>query len=493
LFAALFLLSGTASAAEAVSSGTCGDDVTWTFYDDGKLVIDGTGPMKDYASSNLTPWGQWRSAIKTLEVNDGVTSIGRNGFYNCDNLTAVTLPDSLKTIARYGFGYCDTLPAITLPAGIISIDDSAFSHCYNLESISIPESLETLGPSVFTGCAALTGIHVDPENRNYSSIDGVLFDRERTVLLVYPNGKGSEYTIPDCVTELAERAFSGCINLTGITMTEGLKSIGAYAFASCIKLTAVTFPRGITDIGESAFDGCEALKSISFLGSPKTIGDYAFGYCYALTGIAFYGSAPDIAKYAFSSVRKATVSYPADDPTWAGKAHRNYGGKLTWVPYSCKESGHPFPVVDPAQAPTCELAGLTAGSHCSFCGEAIVPQEVVPATGHAYDDPVFTGADDRLSASMTLTCHCGDEITIGGRLIREDGPSGILRISLSRAISGVTVWVSGYGETGQMISCSPAVCTGEDSLTLQAAVPKNRVGILFLNEESAPMFPALPL
>ena len=493
LFVMLFLLPGTASAAGVTASGTCGDDVTWTLYDDGKLVIDGTGPMDDYSSSKLRPWQQQFYNVKTVEVRDGVTKIGSNAFYNCDNLTDVTLPESLTTIARYGFGYCDTLPGITLPQGIISVDEAAFSHCYNLESVSIPESLETLGPSVFTGCTGLTDIYVDPNNRHYSSIDGVLFNQEQTILLLYPNSKGGVYAVPNGVTDLAERAFFGCINLTGITMAESLKSIGAYTFANCVNLTTVTFPKGITDIGESAFDGCEALEDISFLGGPKTIGNYAFGYCYALSRIAFYGSAPDIAKYAFTSVRKATVSYPADDPTWTGKSHQNYGGKLTWVPYSCEESGHPLPVMDPAQAPTCELAGLTAGSHCGFCGEAIVPQEVVPATGHAYNNPVFTGEDDRFSASVTLTCPCEDEITIGGQLIWEDGQFGILSVSLPRTIPGLTVWVSGYSEAGQMLSCSPAVCAGEDPLTLQVTVPKSHVKILFLNEEGTPVFPVLPL
>lgn len=513
------LLPGTVFAANTVSSGTCGDNLTWTLYDDGKMVIDGMGSMVDYSSSKYIPWVKLRSTIKSLEVKSGVTSIGRNAFYNSDNLISVSLPDTLTSIAIHAFSYCDKLPRITLPDSVTFIGGSAFSHCYCLESITLPGNVETLGSSVFDGCLALSAIHVDANNPHYSSIDGVLFNKEQTDLLVYPNSKGSVYHIPEHVTAIANNAFFGCIDLTSITLPEKLTSIGSYSFSNCTKLTSVVFPDSIEQIGEHAFDGCELLTNISFLGTPTSIGDYAFGYCYKLSQIAFYGGAPDIAKYAFRYA-KATATYPADDPTWTQETFQKYGaGKLTWTPYSCQENGHPFSEEDPATEPACERTGLTAGSHCGFCGDAIVPQEVIPATGHTYDDPIFLWADDLSSAAATLTCHCEAETTSECQLVWDNSQpgtltvtaicteeedfflqrkkittvidDGVVHITLPQTISGLNIWAASYNEAGQLISCRPAEQFKEEPLTFRAACFSNDVKLFFLNEETAPLFPVL--
>ena len=187
LFLALVASVGIASA----QSGTCGYNLTWTLSN-GTLTISGTGAMKDYYSYSRSPWYDYRSSIKSVIINDGVTSIGVCAFDGCSSLTSVTIPNS-----------------------VTRIEDYAFSDCSKLTSITIPNSVTRIGYS-FYGCKSLTSINVDSNNPNYSSVDGVLFNKEKTTLVAYPGGKQGAYTIPNSVTSIGENAFYGCDKLVDV-------------------------------------------------------------------------------------------------------------------------------------------------------------------------------------------------------------------------------------------------------------------------------------
>ena len=133
----LGMLPGTARA--AVANGTCGENLTWTLDDEeGTLTISGTGAMTHYTISTVTnpaPWYSYAESIKSVEIGNGVTSIGNYAFYGCSKLISITIPNSVTSIGNYAFQDCNTLLEVTIPGSVESIGDAAFLGCANLSSI----------------------------------------------------------------------------------------------------------------------------------------------------------------------------------------------------------------------------------------------------------------------------------------------------------------------------------------------------------------------
>lgn len=162
----------------AETSGTCGENLTWVLDDEGTLTISGTGEM------NSHPWDE--ESVRKAVIENGVTSIGYEAFYNCSSLTEITLPDSVTSIGDYAFCYCSSLIAITLSDNVTSI-----------------------GSGAFLGCDRMERIEVEKDNENFKTKNGVLFDRKLTTLIQYPAGNLKEsYTIPNSVTNIGTYAFT---------------------------------------------------------------------------------------------------------------------------------------------------------------------------------------------------------------------------------------------------------------------------------------------
>ena len=177
-----------------------------------EILADGTAEITDYYG--------WAETLEIPSTLDGytVTSIGDWTFAYCYSLTSITIPDSVTSIGRY-----------------------AFSDCDSLTSITIPESVTSIGLVAFEGCHSLTSINVDENNKNYSSQDGVLFNKGKTELIQYPAGnERTSYGIPNSVTSIGDDAFSYCDSLTNITIPDSVTSIGGNAFYSCDSLTSIT-------------------------------------------------------------------------------------------------------------------------------------------------------------------------------------------------------------------------------------------------------------
>ena len=263
------------------------------------------------------------SSLTSIAIPKSVTSIGYGAFYYCKSLTSITIPDSVLSIGGYAFSACKTLTSITIPDSVLSIGNSAFSSCEELTritlpnsvisigndtflgcnkltSITIPNSVTSIGERVFAGCSSLTAINVAEANKFYSSVDGVLFNKDKTELICYPPSKVDDsYSIPNSVTSIGASAFIYCSNLTNITLPKGVTSIGDGAFKDCSSLTSITIPFGVTSIRNSTFYGCSSLTSITIPNGVTSIGDSAFSGCTSLTSITIPDSVTWIGDRAF--------------------------------------------------------------------------------------------------------------------------------------------------------------------------------------------------
>ena len=231
------------------------------------------------------------SSLKSLTLPNSITAIGYYAFRSCWFLRSITLPNSLTSIVKSAFQNCNHLTSITLPNSITSIGESAFEGCSSLTSITLPNSITSIGYYAFSACSNLENIFVADGNTMFSSIDGVLYDKDASTLIRCPLKKGS-VTLPNSLITIGVSAFSGCIDLISLTLPNSLTSIGKSAFKGCSGLKSITLPNSITAIGYFAFEGCSGLKSITLPNSLTTIRDYAFSECDALERINMLRETP---------------------------------------------------------------------------------------------------------------------------------------------------------------------------------------------------------
>jgi hypothetical protein len=204
--------------------------------------------------------------LTSVTFAEGVTSIGQYAFYNCTGLTSVTIPASVTSIGTNAFQNCTGLTSVTFAEGVTSIGQSPFSGCTGLTSITIPASVTSIAPSAFAGLNGLTSITVNSANTNYASEGGILYDKTKTTLILYPSASGS-ITIPNSVTSIGNNAFASCASLTSVTIPNSVTSIDYSAFYNCTSLTSVTIPASVTSIGNQAFLYCNRLTSVTFNGT----------------------------------------------------------------------------------------------------------------------------------------------------------------------------------------------------------------------------------
>ncbi|MBR3135723.1 MAG: leucine-rich repeat protein [Clostridia bacterium] len=232
-------------------------------------------------------------------------SIGNYAFAGCKALKTLSLSDHLEIIGDHAFDGCKRLTSLTLGEWVRTIGESAFESCDGLTGVTIPASVVKIGRFAFTYCNDLEWIEVENGNWYYSSIDGVLFTRDKHELLYYPFGSWTtSYTIPESVTRIGDYAFYHCVNLRNITIPPNVESIGNSAFEHCINLSRITNQAGFTSIGERAFWECYKLTSVTLPGTVTSIGSWAFYHCNNLTDINIPDSVTSIGKGVFYDCRK---------------------------------------------------------------------------------------------------------------------------------------------------------------------------------------------
>ena len=356
-----------------VASGDCGtegheSEVTWEIIGTSPnytLIISGTGEMKGYDPGEQ-PWKTYNGGITTVVIGNGVTNIGKNICYGYPTLTYVSIPASVTSIGEQAFKGCEKLTSVSIPDDVTSIGKKAFNGCISLSSINIPAGIETFDRSWFDGCSSLTAINVANENANYSSEDGVLFNKTKTTLIQYPAGKeATTYEIPTTVTSIGNEAFSWSTKLTSVIIPTGVTTIGDYAFSMseklasvtfaagssltsisdyaffyCENLTSITIPAGVTSIGKDAFYGCSKLTSVSIPAGVTSIGEAAFYYCTNLASINIPAGVTSIGADLFSGCSKlASVTIPASVTTIGDGAFRNCALTSIEIPASVTSIG----------------------------------------------------------------------------------------------------------------------------------------------------------
>ncbi|MCQ2435750.1 MAG: leucine-rich repeat domain-containing protein [Clostridia bacterium] len=349
------------SAAAGVASGMCGDNLTWSLDDAGKLTISGTGAMIDWSSPDRVPWYSHRDDIRSVEIGGNITTIGANAFAGCRQLTSVTIPDGVTVIGERGFMNCG-ITTITMPNSVTDIGAEAFRDCSHLTSVTVQDNVESIGDMAFCS-SSLTGIIVSGSNRYFCSVDGVLFSRDKTELICYPAGKAAiVYDVPSSVTSIGCHAFDGCMDLTSVTIPDSVTEIGNDAFAGCTGLTSITIPDSITVLGDNLFNNCRNLGSVTIPDSVTEIGDMTFGACTSLRSVTIPWGVQRIGTSTFfGCTGLASVTIP-DSVRYIGNYAFYNCSSLTSVKFESKttaiyDSGDTIP-------PTATIygyAGSTAG------------------------------------------------------------------------------------------------------------------------------------
>lgn len=268
-FALLELLHPSTAVAANTVGGYCGGEgdgtnLTWELnLDTGEMVISGTGAMEDYPDSDGPPWDSYRKNLKTLIINEGVTTIGDWAFGYFTKLSGnLIIPDTITSIGEFAFFACDFTGNLTIPSSVTQIKQFAFQDCNKLTgSLIIPNSVTSIGKGAFYDCTGFTGNLIISSN----------------------------------IVDIASHAFFGCTGFSGnLLIPKGVKNIGNSAFQRLVGIKSVTIPNTVVTIGDGAFWNCIGLTDLVIPDSVTSIGYSSFFGCSGIDKVAFLGEAPSV-------------------------------------------------------------------------------------------------------------------------------------------------------------------------------------------------------
>ena len=244
--------------------------------------------------------GITKANIPSTYNDKPVKEIWMNAFSGCTTLTTVNINYGLWRINQNAFRNCTALSSISIPNSISTIENGVFQNCSSLTRIDIPASVTTISDS-FRGCTSLQEINVDANNSVFSSDDGVLFNKDKTMLIFWPLGKTGTPVIPSSVTTIGSYAFYNRTSLTSITIPNTVTKIYGSAFYECTSLASITIPDTVTYLGSSSFERCSSLKTIDIPSSVTYLGSYAFAKCSKLNTVNLNANITSIESYTFDS------------------------------------------------------------------------------------------------------------------------------------------------------------------------------------------------
>jgi len=450
-------------ASAATGNGSCGETATWNLDDAGVLTISGTGIITDDSYKD-----SYQSSIKKLVIEEGITGICDYAFSDCKYLTEVSLPEGLETIGK-----------------------RAFDCCVALTTVHIPESVTSIGEYPFIDCVKLTAITVDEDNENYMSEDGVLYNKDQTVLLRYPSGKDElTFSVPDGVTTIGKQAFgsatvdtntwmaaNGYCKLTSIELPNSVNTIESAAFSLCRDLKTVNLPDELSTIESGIFRGCFSIEKIVIPQGVTSIGQSAFFNCKSMKSIYIPNSVTEIGVEAlrlYDSVPSMSILYDGMESEWENITIGTLNSMITeenlkflhvstmnspcikagideyWLGYDgigfYSDSDRTMEidelyehnlVTDAAKDPTCTESGLTQGSHCTVCNEVLITQDTIPALGHTDSD-----SDGYCDICSSLAQNVVDSGTCGTNATWVLGEDGTLYINGTGSVADNTGFIN---------------------------------------------------
>ncbi len=273
----------------SIGEGAFAGCYSLTIYCEAESTPSGWNSSWSYSNSIVWGYNYVKVDGVVYGIKDGVATVIRQPI----NITTANIPSivtykgityNVTSIGNSAFDGCTSLASIEIPNSVTSIGSEAFRDCTSLTSIEIPDSVTSIGYFAFYNCISLTSINVDEDNTVYSSLDGNLYNKNKTTLIQYAIGKqATSFTIPNSVTSIGNGAFQYCKSLTSIEIPNSVTSIGDRAFSDCNSLTSIEIPNTVTSIGNYAFRNCISLTSIEIPNTVTSIGDYAFRDCTSLT------------------------------------------------------------------------------------------------------------------------------------------------------------------------------------------------------------------
>ncbi len=283
-----------------------------------------------------------RNKAGQYTIPNGVIEIGSSAFYGCNKLTGIVMPVSVTTMDYNAFRDCTGLKKVTLSKKLTGIDSYCFYGCSSIESIDIPDSVEFICESSFNYCTSLKSINfgegvssihfdggiisyfygcinleqitVSANNQVYSSVDGVLYNKNQTELIYCPEGKSSLEYMPDTVTTFAEGAFYENKKLESVNLSENLDRIRVYAFRNNSNLKKISDLCSVTSISYGAFQNCTSLESITLPKKIESISWNTFDNCGSLKNVYYEGTEDEwgqvrIDSYGNDALLNATIHY----------------------------------------------------------------------------------------------------------------------------------------------------------------------------------------
>ena len=302
VFALTALLCITASA--ETLGGDCGyyggDNIKWSYDSETKaLTFTGEGIMADYYAHTYTPW--YKLNVETITIGDGITTLGINNLQFMSSVTSVHLPDTLTLVK----------------------DEQTFSGFYGLKEFNIPAGLTSLDFLLSNLNLRMSPISpvvtVDQANPAFSSENGLLYDKNKTVLYYCPpSASVKNLVLPDSLKSISDYVFYGHTDMESVSLPEGLIHIGASAFRGCENLTEINLPESLTELGDSAFSGCSSLVSVNIPSGVTKIPANLFAHCTSLEFVALPEGITSVGGWVFEYCRSLRSVYIPDSALTVG-------------------------------------------------------------------------------------------------------------------------------------------------------------------------------
>lgn len=313
-----------------VAAGFSGTNVQWVLYRNGTMKLEGAGATRDYTSSAQVPWYNYRSQIKTVEIDADITSLGRRTFYYMNALENVKFASGSKltTIGSYCFGHCGKLKDIVLPDGVTAINTRAFEYDTALQSVYIPDDMSIMHKEAFYQCSnVVLNVPAGGYSEDYAKTYNIDYiTRGPAAIAEGTCGENLTWTLDSSGTLRIEGEgpmdnFSACSapwyanrnQIFRIEIGKDVTTIGSRAFHYLGKAETISFDEGskLNSIGSYAFSNAKSLKSVTLPDGVTKLGTRAFEYCPALTYVYIPDQMSSMHKEAFYQDANVVLSVPA--------------------------------------------------------------------------------------------------------------------------------------------------------------------------------------